>query len=273
MSSRSVRAVVTLLVVAIQGLVVAGVATAQSTTTPTTPRGTPSATAPARTDTPGADQGWTQTRWGPLGPADRKLIEKVALAGLWEGPIAEQGSQRGNSQIVRQTGAELHSDHAFLDQETGKIATQLAVRLPDKPSDEQAGWMSEIGSKQGPEYDLVWAQRLRAAHGQIFQLIGQVRSGTRNDMIRAYAQTANKFVEKHMALLEKTGKVDFQGLPPAELPGASTAAVPTAPAVDRTAVRSPTDDGLGMTIFFGLLVITALAFGAITVFRRSQRVR
>lgn len=250
MTGRNMRVVVaTLLLLTVQSLL-SGTATAQQEITP------------------GADQGWTQTRWGALGPADRSLVEKVALAGLWEGPVAKQGSERGNSQIVRQTGAELHKDHAFLDQETVKIAGQLGIRLPDRPSEEQAGWMAEIDGKQGAEYDQVWTQRLRAAHGQIFQLIAQVRSGTRNDLMLGYAQTANKFVQKHMELLEKTGGVDFQALPSAELPGAAPAA---APSVDRASVTSTADGGLGMTIFFALLVITALAFGAITVFRRTRK--
>lgn len=254
MTGRTARTVLRLLCVVITGLLTAGPAAAQQAATP------------------GSEEGWTQTRWGPLGPADRALVEKVALAGLWEGPIALQGAERGDSQIVRQTGTELHKDHAFLDQETAKIATQLGIRLPDKPSDEQAGWMSEISSKSGPEYDLVWTQRLRAAHGQIFQLIAQVRSGTRNDLILPYAQTANKFVNRHMELLEKTGKVDFQGLPAADPPGGPAAAA-NAAAVDRTAQTTPADDNLGMTIFFALLVITALAFGAVTLFRRTQHGR
>jgi hypothetical protein len=39
--------------------------------------------------TPGTG-GWVQTQWGPLGPADRDLLVKVRLAGLWEGPTGQQ---------------------------------------------------------------------------------------------------------------------------------------------------------------------------------------
>lgn len=34
--------------------------------------------------------GWTQTQWGPLGPADRDLLVKVRQANLWEGPTGQQ---------------------------------------------------------------------------------------------------------------------------------------------------------------------------------------
>src|ERR671916_2763428 len=43
------------------------------------------------------DNGWTQTQWGPLGPADRDLLIKVRQAGLWGGAAGEQGPPRGGS--------------------------------------------------------------------------------------------------------------------------------------------------------------------------------
>ena len=35
--------------------------------------------------------GWTQTQWGPLGPADRDLLVKVRQANLWEGHYGDLG--------------------------------------------------------------------------------------------------------------------------------------------------------------------------------------
>ena len=39
--------------------------------------------------------GWTQTQWGPLGPADRDLLAKVRQAGLWESPTGQQAAAAG----------------------------------------------------------------------------------------------------------------------------------------------------------------------------------
>ncbi|MFD0593906.1 hypothetical protein ACFQZ4_16635 [Catellatospora coxensis] len=36
------------------------------------------------------DPGWTVTESGPLGPADRDLLVRVRLAGLWEAPPASR---------------------------------------------------------------------------------------------------------------------------------------------------------------------------------------
>ena len=49
--------------------------------------------------------GWTQTQWGPLGPADRDLLVKVRLAGLWEAPTGQQADQQASTAQVREVGA------------------------------------------------------------------------------------------------------------------------------------------------------------------------
>src|ERR671917_1461956 len=41
------------------------------------------------------DNGWTQTQWGPLGPADRDLLIKVRQGRPWGGAAGAQAPQRG----------------------------------------------------------------------------------------------------------------------------------------------------------------------------------
>ena len=74
--------------------------------------------------------GWTQTQWGPLGPADRDLLVKVRQANLWEGPTGQQAAQQASSPAVREVGQHLATEHADLDAQTRKVADQLGVLLP-----------------------------------------------------------------------------------------------------------------------------------------------
>jgi hypothetical protein len=41
--------------------------------------------------------GWQQTQWGPIGPADRNLLQAIRLAGLWEGPTGQQAEQQASA--------------------------------------------------------------------------------------------------------------------------------------------------------------------------------
>lgn len=228
----------------------------------------PAATAQIAYDDPAV----VDTQWGPLTQADRDLIAKVRLAGLWEGPTALEGIQRGSARKVREVAAQLHADHANLDEASFKIATQLNMTLPDKPTPEQAAWMAEIhGQPNGDAYDRAWTNRLRAAHGKFFLQINNARAGTRNDAVREFAITANFFVEKHMSLLESTGLVDKGSLPVPVLPTAKAAADPSAsPAVAQRSLNQSTNN-LGMTILLSVALVGALAFGGVVILRRMAR--
>jgi predicted outer membrane protein len=161
---------------------------------------------------PGA-AGWVQTEFGPLGPADRNLLEKVRQAGLWEGPTSQQAEQQASSAEVKEVGRKLAEEHAQLDEEVRSVANQLGVRLPNAPSAQQNAWMDEITSQTGSDYDRVFVQRVREAHGQVLPVIAEVRASTRNDLIREFAVTAHEFVNRHHGYLESTGLVDYSALP------------------------------------------------------------
>jgi predicted outer membrane protein len=167
-------------------------------------------TAIAATELP---DGWTMTSFGMLGPADREFLVKVRQAGLWEGPAGLLARDHAADKRVKEVGAQLATDHHGLDTQVRQVAAQLGVPLPSEASAEQQGWVRELDGKRGDEFDRTFANRLRAAHGKVFALVGAVRSGTRNELVRSFAQTAVNVVMKHMTLLESIGKVDYEALP------------------------------------------------------------
>lgn len=163
--------------------------------------------------------GWVQTQWGPLGPADRDLLVKVRLAGLWEGPTGQQAMQQAVNPDVKEVGRVISTEHAALDAEVRKVADQLGVLLPTNASPQQVTWMKEITASNGSEYDRKFIQRLREAHGMVLPVISEVRVSTRNELVRQFADTANQFVRGHIQHLEGSGLVDYSALPEPPAPG------------------------------------------------------
>ncbi|GEL19514.1 DUF4142 domain-containing protein [Pseudonocardia asaccharolytica] len=200
--------------------------------------------------------GWTQTQFGPLGPADRDLLVKVRLAGLWEGPTGQQAQQQASSPAVREAGGHIAAEHADLDQKVRDVAGQLGVLLPSQPSSQQQGWMAEISSKTGSDYDRRFVQLLRQAHGAVLPVIAEVRSGTRNDLVRSFAITSEEFVSRHIGYLENTGLVDYAALPEPRSPGLLAGAT------------SPLD-----LLVPGLVMVASLlaAVGVVVALRRRGR--
>lgn len=158
-----------------------------------------------------------------VSPEDAVLLTKVRQAGLWEMPSGMMAMQKGSPK-VQAVGFAIMMDHGRLDVATRALSQKLNSPVPDQPSDEQRGWLAEeMNAAPGPAFDRVFANRLRAAHGQVFAILAQLRAGTRNDDVRAFATVGNQAVMRHMTMLESTGDVDFDSLP---TPVVSTTAAP-----------------------------------------------
>ncbi|MGW4465387.1 DUF4142 domain-containing protein [Micromonospora sp. NPDC004704] len=205
---------------------------------------------------------------GPVGPADRDLLVKVKLAGLWEMPASDMAVAKGASAKVKEVGGKIGPQHMTLDDLVNKAAAKLGVPLPTEPTPEQKGWLAEMQRASGPQFDLVFVDRLRAAHGKIFPAIGAVRAGTRNEVVRELAAQANAFVLTHITLLESTGLVDYESLPlpPAPAPGAAAAAaVGTGSLLSGVDTRAATG-GINPTVVW-LVLLAALIAGAYSMVR------
>ncbi|MFF3209077.1 DUF4142 domain-containing protein [Streptomyces sp. NPDC002886] len=194
----------------------------------------PPAAAPGSASAPADDDGAgvMNTAFGPLTPQDREFVRKVRLAGLWELPAGRQAQERGTRRSVRTAGEHLVEGHTELDRRVVEVGEALGVELPDRPSGQQQAWLDQLDRAQGATYEKLFVQLLRRAHGKVFTLVAQVRAQTRNSVVRELATDANTTVLDHIAVLEASGLVDFEGLadsPPAAVPPAGPSPSDTRP--------------------------------------------
>jgi hypothetical protein len=140
-------------------------------------------------------------------------------------------------------------------------ANKLGATIPSSPTAEQQGWLTEMQNSTGVRFDQTFVTRLRAAHGKIFPVIGAVRASTRNPVVRKLADQANIFVMNHMQMLESTGMVQYEKLPPAALPPAQDTSV-LAIAEANTGINPPFN-----TLTLWIVVLVAVGVGGITGLR------
>lgn len=173
------------------------------------------------------------TQWGPLTEQDRDFVVKVRAAGLWEYPVGQIGLQKGTTPAVITASKHLVDGHAALDTTCRKIAPLLNITLPNLPSPQQQGFVSQLKADSGKKFDSDFANILRMTHGSIFNTISKIRSTTKNSLVRALADQANDTVLDHMTVMEKTGLVDFdqtifQQTTPPKLPNSDLTPPPPA---------------------------------------------
>lgn len=261
-ASRPARWTVTI-VTGIASVVLSGAMAA-----PALAAGGPIVRAPASPAAEGGSTAESAVGAGPVTNADRDLLVKVRLAGLWEMPAGRMAAEKGASPRVREIGTEIAAQHEELDRLTVDAAKRINVPLPDKPNSEQQGWLQEMQRASGAEFDQIFVDRLRAAHGSVFPAIATVRAGTRNDVVRELASAANDFVLNHLDLLESTGLVDYGSLPLPQGGG-----VPVVPKADSALFAGPDArpgiaavTGMNPTIIWIILAV-ALAAGGFSMVR------
>lgn len=176
--------------------------------------------------------------YGPVTSADRDLLAKVTSATLWQQPVSVEAAERASSAKVKDAAAKIAAEQKALSAKAKSAALELAIELPNEPSAEQQGFMAEITEASDDEYDQLFVDRLRAAQGRIFALIGEVRGSTQNSLVRAFAQTANTVILRNMTFLDRTGLVG-----PGSLPGAPVSPDQGDGGAANTAPEEPPADG------------------------------
>ncbi|OIJ67257.1 hypothetical protein WN71_014440 [Streptomyces mangrovisoli] len=165
---------------------------------------------------------------GPLTQADRDFVVQVRSAGLWEYPVGQRAAKKGTTKSVRSAGEQLVDGDASLDAACRKVAEQLDIALPNRPSTQQQGFETRLSAESGKEFNVDLATTVRASSGQFLNTVASVRTTTRNSLVRALADQVNDIVLDHIKAVEKTGLVDFdQAL-------AQETASPGPPAADLT---------------------------------------
>ena len=204
---------------------------------------------------------------GPVTPADKEFVIKVRLAGLWEVPAANMAQEKSQNPRIVDIGRSIATQHVVLDQLDRDAARKLGIDLPNQPTGDQQWWLYEMRTATSSvQFDQIFIDRLRAAHGKIFPAIATIRASTRNDTVRKLAQQANQFVMTHMTLLESSGIVDYGGLPTAPPPGpAGRGPVPVDGQMLAAAGSSATP-GVNTSVVLVVLAVAVVA-GLITTMR------
>ncbi|WP_349290913.1 DUF4142 domain-containing protein [Actinoplanes solisilvae] len=211
--------------------------------------------------------GLTDKGVGAVSDADKDFVIKVRLAGLWEIPAGNMAVEKSNDPKVVAIGKAIAAQHVVLDKLDRDAAAKLNIDLPNTPNSDQMFWLQEMRQAKGQQFDQIFVDRLRAAHGKIFPAIATIRASTRNDAVRKLAQETNQFVLTHITLLESSGIVDYGSLPTAPAPAnPGSGPVPVDGQMLAAASTSGGIPGVSTTVIL-IVLAAALVVGVITSMR------
>ncbi|MFC0437277.1 DUF4142 domain-containing protein [Kutzneria buriramensis] len=214
--------------------------------------------------------------------SDQDVLTMVMQSGMWEIAAGGMARNQASAAAVRTAAATLVTDDTSLNQQAAQAAEKLGVQLPGQPDADQQGWLSQLHDEAGATFDHDYVNLVRQANGKVFTAVAAARAGTKNDLIKQFAQSAVDTVMKHMTVLEDTKLVDANALPDPALPSTTDqqaqggaadpgGATPTTAQVAQQSntTAAPVDDRPGPAeVLVGVLLIGVLAWGTVMIIRR-----
>jgi putative membrane protein len=212
---------------------------------------------------------------------DQDVLTMVMQTAMWEIQAGGMAKAQASAATVRTAAATLVGEDTALNQQAAQLAGKVGVQLPGQPDADQQGWLSQLHDEAGATFDHDYVNLARQGNGKLFTAVAAARAGTKNDLIKQFAQSAVGTVMKHMTVLEDTKLVDSASLPDPALPqttdqtqagaaGQGGAAPTTAQVVQQSNnTAQPVDDRPSpAVVLVGVLLIGALAWGTVMIIRR-----
>ncbi|WP_433512333.1 DUF4142 domain-containing protein [Nonomuraea sp. CA-143628] len=132
---------------------------------------------------------------------DRTFLRQAHQGNLAEIQAGQAAQDMGASEAVRKLGAKLVSDHTKMDDDVSRVAKQVGVDLPDKPSAVQRRQLGELAAKSGEAFDRAWLAAQIAGHRQsLANGAKELRKGSSPE-VKQLATDAKPIVQTHLDLL------------------------------------------------------------------------
>jgi predicted outer membrane protein len=159
----------------------------------------------------------TETPFGPISPAGRKLLTIVEQTSLREITTSTWALQRSANPAVQEAARTIITQHKDLETRDTDISTRMGLAVPTEPAPDMQAGIVRMRGEFGDAFDRDYVNTLRKAHAEALILVSTVRADTRNTLVRPFADLAGDYIKTHINLLEKTGDVDYAQLPVPDL--------------------------------------------------------
>ena len=139
---------------------------------------------------------------------DRAFLVAAHQNNLTEIEAGKAALQKSRNDVVRRHGQLFIRDHTRLDADLRKVAGDLDVDLPSRPSAAQRATLASVSAKSGSAFDAAWLASQLAGHRQA-KADGQRELAQGSDArVKQLARAAAPVIQMHLDMLEEaTGSV------------------------------------------------------------------
>jgi len=137
---------------------------------------------------------------------DAMFVKNASAAGAAEVALGKLGQSQGQSDQVKQFGAQMVKDHTSANDELSSIASEKGLTVATDPSAKDAAAAKAIEAKQGTAFDTAFSRKMLMDHKQAVALFTkEVDSGKDSDL-KAFAAKTLPTLKHHLEMAQALPK-------------------------------------------------------------------
>ncbi|BDU19198.1 DUF4142 domain-containing protein [Dyella sp. GSA-30] len=137
---------------------------------------------------------------------DAMFVKKASAAGAAEVALGKLGQSQGQSDQVKQFGAQMVRDHTSANDELSSIASEKGLTVATDPSAKDAATAKTIGAKQGAAFDTAFSRKMLADHKQAVALFTKEADSGKDSDLKAFAAKTLPTLRHHLEMAQALPK-------------------------------------------------------------------
>ena len=134
--------------------------------------------------------------------ADEDFVKKAAMGGIAEVDAGKLAQQKGDSDAVKQFGAQMVADHSRTNDELKQIATSKKMTVPTETDPAHKAAEKKLEAKSGAAFDQAFKAQMVADHKATITLFErEAKNGSDSDL-RAFAAKTLPGLQEHLKMAQ-----------------------------------------------------------------------
>lgn len=135
--------------------------------------------------------------------ADEKgFVEEAAKGNQFEVQAGKLAQQQGQSDMVKQLGQQISTDHQKANEQLKQIAQQQNVQIPKEPANKDD--LDDLAGLKGGEFDQKYVELMVEDHKKDIEKYQKQAEESKDPAVRKYAQDNIAVLQQHLQMSQQT---------------------------------------------------------------------
>jgi putative membrane protein len=132
-----------------------------------------------------------------LNRAEMNFIKEAAVGGMAEVELGKLAQQNGQSEEVKQFGAQMQQDHGKANNELTTLAGNKGIRLPQEVDSKDAQLRNKLARLRGAEFDRAYMHEMTKDHDKDVKAFRRQAQSATDPDLKQFATNTLGVIEQH----------------------------------------------------------------------------